>query len=95
MPNILNFFRKPKPETQYDYEADGEFIQYLDMCKKDILENLPESRGGIYIGSDKNEGVTVIGYGKTEYIRRGFKSILEHHTLKQIFLEVYEANKEC
>lgn len=95
MINILNLFRKPKPETEYNYEADGEFIQYLDMCKKDILENLPESKGGIYIGSDNKGGVTVIGYGKTEIIRRGFKAILEHPTLKEIFLQEYEANKEC
>jgi len=92
--NIINLFRrKPKPKTGFNYEADKEFTQYLDMCKKDILENIPESKGGIYVGSCvDSDGVIVIGYGKTEIIRKGFKAILEHPTLKEILLQELEAN---
>jgi len=78
--------------TEYNYEADKQFTQYLEMCKKDILENLPLSEGGIYIGSDSN-GVVTIGYGKTEIIRKGFKAIITHPVLKQILLEELEAAK--
>ena len=65
------------------------------MCKKDILESLPDSKGGIYIGSDRDGGVTLIGYGKNEIIREGFKAILEHPTLKTILLEELEDNNGC
>jgi len=90
----MNLFRKSKPKnTQFDYEADEQFIQYLEMCKKDILENIPMSEGGIYIGSDPTGGVVLIGYGKTEIIRKGFKAILEHPTLKEILLQELETIK--
>ena len=81
-------------KTEYDYEADKQFIEHLEMCKKDILEDIPLSEGGIYIGSGSTHGIVLIGYGKTEIIRQGFQAILEHPTLKEILLQELEANKK-
>lgn len=86
---LRNLFKKPKSKSGYDYYADKELDQYLAMCKKDITNNLSKSEGGIYIGSEPDGGIVLIAYGKSAIIREGFKSILQHPTLKNIFLEVF------
>jgi len=91
---IMKLFGKPEPKKiGFEYHADKQFPQYLDICKKDILENLSNSEGGMYVGSE-DDGVVVIGYGETKFIRKGFKAILEHPTMKEILLQELEKHFE-
>lgn len=77
-------------KTTYRYQADRTFDQYLDMCKKDILENLSQSIGGLYIGSDTDKEAVLIAYGKTEVIRKGLAIMLQQDMIKQMILEELE-----
>ena len=81
-------------KTTYRYQADTTFDQYLDMCKKDISENLSQSIGGLYIGSDTDKEAVLIAYGKTEIIRKGLAIMLQEDIIKQILLEELEKTEK-
>lgn len=80
--------------TGYEQYGDKQLTDRLEICKMDILENLPQSQGGLYIGSEGNDGsVVLIAYGMTEFMRKGIQALLSKPILKEILLQELEANK--